>query len=275
MIGLDRPKTTVYDLCKEAFHTPIIDIRTKIEEFADYFQLTDDEYQKLYYNFEIACLFSMVGMWREARSFSKTSIFDARKQANPVWYINSLFVYARSEVQDGSYVDAMVTFIAIREACRKFGFVEQEEFFSRALALIHLEPSARRIPQMQKSIRLREEQIIRIMPNFELKNQAKSLFISMNQKPSWRRMMLMKGTSVPISEVIEEADIVTEALEERERAKDERIAMKKARAQAAAATEKTRDQSMIPPIEGVDNYNMRKLIDRYRKSSFNLDNFQI
>uniref|UniRef100_A0A0A9WKE7 Tetratricopeptide repeat protein 25 n=1 Tax=Lygus hesperus TaxID=30085 RepID=A0A0A9WKE7_LYGHE len=273
MIGLDRPQTSVYDLCKEAFHAPILDIRAKLEEYTEYFHLTEDEYQKMYYNFEIACLYSMLGMWREARSFSKTSIFDARKQTNIVWYINALFVFARSEVQDASFHDAMVTLIAIREACRRFGFREQEEFFNRALTVLHNEPQVKKVPQVHKSSIIREQQIIHLMPDFELKSQAKSLFSRMSKKPPWRRMMLMKGAAMPVSEKEEEPDIITEALEERELMKDEKIAVKKAKAQAAAASEK-KELTTILAIEGVDNYTMRKLIDKYRKSSFNMDNFQ-
>lgn len=274
MIGLDRPRTSVYDLCKDSFHAPITDIKAKITEYTEYHRLTEDEYQMMYYNYEIACLFSMLGMWREARSFSKTSIFDARKQSNVVWYINALFVYARSEVQDGSYHSAMVTFVAIREACRRFGFSEQEEFFNRVLTVLHKEPVVKRVPQVLRSANIREQQIIHLMPDFELKSQAKGLFSRMNKRPPWRRMQLMKGNAVPIGEKEEEREEIKIAIEEREMMKDEKIVVKKARAQAAAAAEK-KEQTTITPIEGVDNYTMRKLIDRYTRSSFNMDNFQM
>ncbi|XP_014241284.1 uncharacterized protein LOC106662003 [Cimex lectularius] len=281
ILGITQNMFSAKEVAKYGFHYPVYNAHQRIKDYLEGIMLTNSQYQKMFFNFEISCLYSMIHNLPQMRSFARQAVFTARKEGNIIWYINCLFLLARTDFEEGNILEGIVSLTAIREACFKYGFPMQEKFAERGIVLLHVEMSKEKLVGGVRGSVNRAKNIIDLMPNADLRSRARTLIWQVNKKPPWKRMPLVKGVAVAVQDRKQGPFEGELAREEERRLKAKKLRkVKRAQEEALAAAESLAAQKgegynlLAGTIKGVDPAHFRLIVDAYRRrSTFNLDMF--
>ncbi|XP_073987075.1 uncharacterized protein [Rhodnius prolixus] len=152
-------------------------------------EICTDNHERAFLNYEIACINFMNGIPGAASSkYAFATLSAARLARNIPWFLNALFIIAKTEFTANQFESGRLTLIAAKKACENFGQIKQAEFIDRAIILLqHIKPS----DFLKKdSVLFGEEKLINNMPTDKLRDKLTKLLLSLPNIPAWRRVFI-------------------------------------------------------------------------------------
>jgi len=210
MMGIFRPYQSSQELFRDSFHAFIPNQQSYMKKMSDNLSLSDNHLEKVYYAYEVACCSSMKKDIEQMRSYTRLCLFESKKAHSFFWYLNSLFLLARTEFQDSNLFDAEVSLSAARELAQRKDLDDIAHFANRG---VHL---ARRLTEEElrgrKGLEKRSDELIDNMVSMDLKINCSKILKRMETLPTDMRMSLIPGMK-PLKRPHKKKE---EALEEKE-----------------------------------------------------------
>ncbi|CAH1395003.1 unnamed protein product [Nezara viridula] len=139
LFGFQKPQSLTHELfCEKGFHPKIPKLRQFLEAKLADLKHTTQPLEKAYLCHEIGVAYCFKGVPFVTKIYAREAIFASKAAKDRKWLLNSMFLLARSEIQQGNMNQGRVSLNGLMAAAEKFNYPNLKYLAIRAYELTTL-----------------------------------------------------------------------------------------------------------------------------------------
>ncbi|XP_066902938.1 outer dynein arm-docking complex subunit 4-like, partial [Halyomorpha halys] len=139
LFGFQEPQKLTHELfCEKSFHPKIPRLKKFLEAKLEDLKYTTQPLERAYLCHEIGVAYCFKGVPFVTRKYAREAIFASKAARDRKWLLNSMFLLARSEIQQGNMNQGRVSLNGLMAAAEKFGYPDLKYLAIRAYELTTL-----------------------------------------------------------------------------------------------------------------------------------------